>query len=75
MELEEAGAVARRALGKHRDDVAVGQRFDRMAIDRMRVAPPFALDEERADVRDEPADDRHAPEVRLGDEPRRLERS
>ena len=50
------------------------ERGTRLPVDLVRVAAPVALDEQRAHPGDEPADDRPSPELRLGDESRRLDR-
>jgi len=73
LEREERRAVGRRAFRKDRDDVAERERGRGLAVDRVRVVPPVALDEQRADVGGQPADHGPAANLRLADEARRRE--
>jgi len=74
VEAEHRRAVGRRPLGEHRDHVAGRERVGRAPVDAVRVLTPLALDEQRAGVADQPADDRPARELGLADEARRAVR-
>jgi len=71
---EELAAVAGLAFGKDRNHIARFERGTGVAVDAMRVATAPALNEQRAAVGDQAADQRPARKIRPGDEARRLNR-
>ena len=71
VEMLDRAAVGRRALGADRYQPPARERGDDSPVHAAGVAPAAALDEERADTLDQPADEGPLPDLGLGDEERR----
>jgi len=74
VEVLHRSAVGRRALGTDRHEAPARERRHDALVRGARVTPAAALDEERADPRHQPADERPIADVGLGHEERRRHR-
>ena len=75
LERQQRRAVGGRAFRKYRDDVATGQDGRDLVVDALRIAQPFAHDENGARTTNEVRHDRPLAELGLGDEAHRQDGS
>jgi len=71
MKMQQGLAVGRRALGKNRDMLAARQKRGDLPVDYPRMPPAAAAQEDRVVLCRQPADQRPAPDLFLGNEGRR----
>jgi len=71
MKMQQGLPVGRRALGKNRDMLAARKKRGDLPVDDPRMPPAATAQEDRVVLRRQPADQRPAPDLFLGNEGRR----